>query len=147
MAVIDNLTGWSSQPAYAGPRIAMWERVVDFSVDTMAQNDTMTLFTIPADMLVFFAKVDVITVEGGTATIDIGVTGGDVDRYIDGADINATTTVVAGDAGTPEPISMQNNGVYVSTAETVSILANNALDAAKIRVQIMALDCRSILPD
>lgn len=146
MADFDLTTKQGEQPSFNTPGLLHFEKVVDFSSQNLAAGDTAQLFDLPAGILVIAAIVDVITVEGGTATVDLGVTGVDVNKYIDGANINSTTTVVSGDAATPEPIALQNNGSYLATAETVSLLANNALNAAKIRVIIKAIDLRGQLP-
>lgn len=147
MADTDLTTGYGTQPVGAQVPVIKWERIVDFSANNLGSSDTMQLFDLPADVLVMLVTVEVLTAEGGTATIDIGITGGDVDKYMDGANINqsAGTVIVSGDAGTAEPVAFENNGAYLSSAETVSVLANNALDAAKIRVQIFAFDCRGTL--
>ena len=152
MADIDLTVGQGSEPIYsAADRLLMWEKIIDFSKtgQALAATDTMQLFDLPADVLVIGAKVEVLKPEGAAATADLGLTGGNVDEYIDGADLNAAagTVVVSGDAATPEPITFQNNGKYLSAAETVSLLANNALSTAVIRVQIVAIDMRSVLPD
>lgn len=149
MADIDNTVGYSSQPVYAGPLDFLYERIVDFSVaaNQMAGSDTMQLFDLPAGLLVLGAKVEVLTAQGAVCTADLGLTGGNVDEYIDGADLNATGVTMSGDAGTAEPVALQNNGKYLSAAETVSLLANNAIDTAVVRFQIFGYDLRSRLPD
>lgn len=149
MADHDLTVGQSSQPAEVGPGMLFFEKIVDFSVNNLASSDTAQLFDLPADIQVVLCKVEVLTPEGGTATADLGLTGGNVDEYIDGVDLNAAagTVVVSGDAGTAEPVAMENGGKYLSAAETVSLLANNALDTAVIRVQIAAIDMRSRLSD
>lgn len=149
MADIDNTVGYSSQPVYAGPLGFLYERIIDFSVavNNMVATDTMQLFDLPAGLLVMGAKVETLTVQGAACTADLGLTGGNVDEYIDGADLNAAAVVMSGDAVTPEPIALQNNGKYLSAAETVSLLANNTLNAAVVRFQIFGYDLRSRLPD
>lgn len=151
MADIDNTTDQSIQPlAPVQPNGFLYEKTIDFSVaaNNMAVNDTMQLFDLPAGLLVLGTKVEVLTAEGGAATCDIGVTGGDVDKYIDGANLNSAGTVMSGDAGTAEPGSMETSGAYIATAETASLLClTGALDAAKIRVQMFGLDLRSRTAD
>lgn len=149
MADIDLTVNQGAQPSEVGPALLKWEKIVDFSVpaNNLAGTDTAQLFDLPADILVVAAKVEVLTPEGGVATADLGITGGDVDAYIDGVDLNAAagTVVMSGDAATAEPVSLETSGKYLSAAETVSLLANNALATAVIRVQIIAFDMRNIL--
>ena len=144
MADYDLTTNVGAQPAEAVPTVVKFTKVVDFAEHNLAQNDTAQVLDLPAGILVLACAVKVITPEGGTATIDLGLTGGNVDEYIDGADINAAAGSVtkSGDAATDEPIAFANNCKYLTSAETVSILANNALDAAKIVVMVIAVDLR-----
>lgn len=147
MADIDLTVNQGAQPAEAGQVALKFEKIVDFSANNLGAADTAQLLDLPADILIIAAKVEVLTPEGGVATADLGVTGSDVDKYIDGADLNAAagTVVVSGDAGVAEPVSMETSGLYLSAAETVSLLANNALATAVIRVQIVAFDMRNTL--
>lgn len=149
MADHDLTVNQGGEPIYAGPRMVVMEKIVDFSVNNLASADTAQLFDLPADLFHVVTKVEVLTPEGGVATADLGITGGDVDKYIDGVDLNAAagTVVVSGDAATAEPASMETGGVYISAAETVSLLANAALDTAVIRVQMFFIDMRSVLAD
>lgn len=151
MAVIDKTTEQGNQPINNVPPIAfLFEKVVDFSKsgNAMALADTMVLFDLPAGLLVCGAKVEVLTAEGTAVTGDLGVTGGDTDKYIDGADLNATGVTVSGEAGTPEPVAMGNSGLYLSAAESVSLVTATAgLAAALVRFQIFGWDLRSRLND
>lgn len=143
--------GIGASPAYyAAGGIAVWEAVVDHSVadNQMAINDTMPLFKIPAGIHLIGASVETITVEGAAATVDMGITGGNVDDYVDGATVNAVGVVVSGDAGTNEPISMANSGRRTIAEELVSILAlGAAVDGAKVRYQVMGIDTRKRIAD
>lgn len=149
MANIDLTVNQGDQPSEVGPALLKWEKIVDFSVvaNNIIATESAALFDLPAGILVVAAKIEVLTAEGATATADLGITGGDVDAYIDGADLNAAvgTVVMSGDAATAEPASLETSGKYLSAAETVSLLANNDLDAAVVRVQIMAFDLRNTL--
>lgn len=145
----DLTAGQGSAPVYVGPRIAHYERILDCSVTNLAAA-AHELFDIPKGMMHMATIVEPLTAEGGTATIDIGVTGGDVDSLIDGANVNQTTTPHrSGDAGTAEALSMQgaNAGEVLLADTTFSLLANNALDAAVFRVTSVWLDCRAVLND
>ena len=54
-----------------------------------ADGDILQCLDIPAETLIMEAGVEVITALSSSATIDLGITGGDPDRYVDG-DTNAT---------------------------------------------------------
>ena len=54
-----------------------------------AQNDVLQVLDIPAETLIMEAGIEVLTALSSSVTLDLGITGGDVDRYVDG-DTNAT---------------------------------------------------------
>ena len=54
-----------------------------------AQNDVLRVLDIPAETLVMEAGIEVLTALSSSVTLDLGITGGDVDIYVDG-DTNAT---------------------------------------------------------
>jgi hypothetical protein len=113
----------------------------DFSATNVGSAETTALFDVKADHVVMGMSVKVVTAEGGTATVDIGITGDDVDRFIDGADINAAadTFYKSGDASTKEVV-IAEGGHHFITAGVIDLLANNALDAAVIDVKAYMID-------
>lgn len=151
MAVVDDTVNESSEALAAIPALEYFrEKIVDFSVaaNNLATSDTMILFDLPVGILMQGCKVDVLTAEGSAMTMDLGVTGGDVDKYIDGADGNAVGITLSGDAGTAEPVAYENNGSYIATAESISLLTLTAgLSTAVVRFQIWGVDLRSRLAD
>ena len=99
-----------------------------------AQNDVIQCLDIPAETLIMEAGVEVITALSSSATIDLGITGGDADRYVDG-DTNAagfsTLTATA--------------RVIVSSADTLdALIAGAASSAGKIRVFAVLCDVSGI---
>ena len=117
------------------------EVTLDFSDTGALTTDTVVVFNVKAKQLLQGMLVEVITAEGATATIDIGLTGGDVDRFIDGANINgaAGTVQKSGDAGTKEVI-VAEGGYYFSAADNIDLLPLNDLDTAVIKVFAWFLD-------
>ena len=53
------------------------------------RGDVLLAMDIPAETLIMEAGAEVLTALTSSVTMDIGITGGDVDRYVDG-DTNAT---------------------------------------------------------
>ena len=99
-----------------------------------AQNDVLRALDIPAETLIMEAGVEVITALSGSATIDLGVTGADPDRYVDG-DTNATgfSTLTA----TARQI--------VASADTLdALIAGAASSAGKIRVFAVLCDVSGV---
>jgi len=66
---------------------------MDFSSVNVGSGETSAVFDVKAGHLILGMSVNVVTAEGGTATVDIGITGTDVDKFIDGANINATANL------------------------------------------------------
>jgi len=145
----DLTAGVGSSPVAKGAAVAHFEKIVDCSAVNLAAA-AHELFDVPAGFLHQTTVVYPLTAEGGTATIDIGITGGDVDSLIDGANVNQVTTPhVSGDATTAEVKSMLGaEAGYVTLDDvTFSLLANNILDAAVFRVVSIWIDMRAVLND
>ena len=99
-----------------------------------ANGDVVNALDIPAETLIMEAGIEVITALSSSATMDLGITGGDVDRYVDG-DTNATgyATLTATDR------------VVVASADTLDILTGGAdSSAGKVRVWAVLCDVSGI---
>ena len=99
-----------------------------------ADGDILQCLDIPAETLIMEAGVEVITALSSSATIDLGITGGDPDRYVDG-DTNATgfSTLTA------------TARVIVASADTLDILTGGAdSSAGKVRVWAVLCDVSGI---
>ena len=99
-----------------------------------ANGDVINALDIPAETLIMEAGIEVITALSSSATMDLGITGGDVDRYVDG-DTNATgyATLTA------------TARVVVATADTLDILTAGAdSSAGKVRVWAVLCDVSGI---
>ena len=99
-----------------------------------ANGDILNALDIPAETLIMEAGIEVTTALSSSATMDLGITGGDVDRYVDG-DTNATgySTLTA------------TARVVVASADTLDILtAGAASSAGKIRVWAVLCDISGI---
>ena len=99
-----------------------------------ANGDVINALDIPAETLIMEAGIEVITALSSSATMDLGITGGDVDRYVDG-DTNATgyATLTA------------TARVVVASADTLDILTAGAdSSAGKVRVWAVLCDVSGI---
>ena len=99
-----------------------------------ANGDVVNALDIPAETLIMEARIEVITALSSSATMDLGITGGDVDRYVDG-DTNATgyATLTA------------TARVVVASADTLDILTAGAdSSAGKVRVWAVLCDVSGI---
>ena len=98
-----------------------------------ANGDVVNALDIPAETLIMEAGIEVITALSSSATMDLGITGGDVDRYVDG-DTNATgyATLTA------------TARVVVASADTLDILTAGA-DSSAGKVRVWAVLCLSLI--
>jgi len=99
-----------------------------------ANGDILYAIDIPAETLIMEAGIEVITALSGSATMDLGITGGDVDNFVDG-DTNATgyATLTA------------TARLVVASANTLDVLtAGAASSAGKIRVWAVMCDVAGI---
>ena len=99
-----------------------------------AQNDVIQALDIPAETLVMEAGIEVLTALSSSVTLDLGITGGDVDIYVDG-DTNATgySTLTA----TDRHIS--------AAADTLDVLVlSEDSTAGKIRVWAVMCDISGV---
>ena len=116
--------------------------LVENTIDVSAVNgdagttsgDVLLALDIPAETLIMEAGAEVLTALTSSVTMDIGITGGDVDRYVDG-DTNATgySTLTA------------TARVVVASADTLDILTGGANSTAgKVRVWAVLCDISGI---
>ena len=99
-----------------------------------AQNDVLRVLDIPAETLIMEAGIEVITALSSSATMDLGITGGDVDRYVDG-DTNATGFSTL--TNTARQI--------VASADTLdALIAGAASSVGKIRVFAVLCDVSGV---
>jgi len=114
------------------------ENTIDLSQvrgDTGPDNaDVLQVLDIPAETLIMEAGIEVITALSSSATMDLGITGGDVDIYVDG-DSNATGY------GTLTATARH----IAASADTLDILIGGAdSSAGKIRVWAVMCDVSGV---
>lgn len=98
-------------------------------------TDTFEVLAIPANTHVLCTYATVLRAEGDAGTMDLGLTGGDVDAFLDGIDINAAVgTTVSGAATAGNGLGV--GGQFFTTADTLDLLGvtGTANSAAKLRV-------------
>jgi len=138
-----------------GGKITLLERTLNFAeiaayrasagLTALASGDVYQIFSLPAKTLVLRVGYDVTTVEGGTATFDLG-DGSDTDGYLNDIDLNTVGSGVMAlaltDASPGVTVTAYSGGKYYSAADTIDmVLNNNTIDAAVVRVWIVVQDC------
>ena len=114
------------------------ENVIDISAINSdagaAQNDVLQVLDIPAETLILHAGIEVLTALSSSVTLDLGITGGDVDTFVDG-DTNATGYSVL--TNTARPV--------IASADTLDVLVLDAASSAgKIRVFALLCDVSGV---
>ena len=99
-----------------------------------ADADVIQCLDIPAETLIMQAGVEVLTALSGSVTIDLGITGGDVDNFVDG-DTNAIGYSV---------LTATANQVIASADTLDALLAGAASSVGKIRVWAVLCDVSGI---
>ena len=140
---IDFTTAKGSQGLAGGNPVVFYEQYIDASVVNLDNTISYALFDIPEGHVHIATTAEVIVAEGGAATFDLGITGGDVDCFLDGFDANGavgliTSSVAAahGSAGATAGYVTPNGGI------TMSLLALADMDAAKFRITAVFMDVR-----
>ena len=135
-----NVTGAGGTAGH--PSIGRTPYLVENTIDVSAvngdsgaaQNDVLQAMDIPAETVIMEAGIEVITACSSSVTLDLGITGGDVDIYTDG-DTNATgySTLTA----TARHVA--------AAADTLDVLVLSAASSAgKIRVWAIMCDVSGI---
>lgn len=110
---------WNVTQAFMISREINLADVVTTKGSAIAQSDVIEVLDIPANSVILFAGAKKTAAMTGTSTdvtLDIGITGGDVDNFVDGWDFDGATV---GSHATPLGIQ---EPVVVSSADTLDIL-------------------------
>jgi hypothetical protein len=151
MAAIDITTGGTTgHPSRRGKRVPYLVREVFTGAAATAANgavgpvatDTIQTLDIPAETLIMAAGIEVTTADTGTTlTFDLGITGGNVDQFVNGLDITTTGNSVFDTAGLAGPLAL-----YQVAADTLDIYVateGTANDDWVVEVWAVLLDCSS----
>jgi hypothetical protein len=120
------------------------EKTIDFAVATTAKGsalaaaDVIEAIDVPAQSVVLNAGYEVTAAITGDVVVDLGVTGVDVDVFVDGAVLADATTV-----GTFAQNAAAYQPVVIGAADTVDLLiaaSTTAISAGKVRVWALVVD-------
>jgi len=133
--------GTAGHPSRQSPGIRtpyLVENTIDVSAVNgdagTANGSILQVMDIPAESLIMEAGIEVLTALSSSATMDLGITGGDVDTYVDG-DTNATGY------GTLTATAR----TILASADTLDILtAGAASSVGKIRIWAILCDVSGV---
>ena len=142
--------GSAAHPAKGINRVGYIEVELNFATITadratagataLAAGDSLQVLSIPANTLVMAVGATTVTAEGAASTFDLGLTGGDVDGFVDGGDANSAGTTNSNGA----LLIANNNGHYFESADTIDMLigvSGAVTDSAVIKVWAVIADC------
>jgi hypothetical protein len=120
------------------------EAIVDFAEvlakkgSALAAADIVEAIAVPAQSVVLTAGVEILaSADSTTLTLDVGVTGVDVDVWVDGLDAKGAAGTYSQNPAAYQPIVVGN------TADTVDVVfatLTGDLEAGKVRVFAVLLD-------
>lgn len=126
------------------------EREIDFAVATttkgsaLANGDVFQIIDLPAEHLLMYAGLEVTEAMTGTSTdltVDLGITGGNVDSFVDGFDLDGASV---GDYASAVAYYTAQTGPYlVTTADTLDLLVasqTGTFTGGKVRVWAVLMD-------
>jgi hypothetical protein len=109
----------------------MMAAMLDTAVKNISSSDVWEALSMPAGAVVTEVGIGVITAEGGTITVDVGITGGATDGFLDGVSLNATAGICHNSLNAATAADTHSAGYYFASADTIDVLFNNAMDAGK----------------
>ena len=123
-----------------GKKVRVISEIVDFSKFTTAATDVIQVIELPANSLVLYAGMDILTADssGNSNQLSLG-DGDDVDRYV------SASTPTAGMEATRERSGASGAAVgynYYAAADTIDIVSSAGVTTtAKVRVFAIVADC------
>ncbi len=121
------------------PKFTLLQRTRDFSVaaNTVTAADVLQMINIPAGFFVLGVLVETQTVEWSTSTpLQVG-DGADTDGWLTTAmcNLNSTSTDVCNSTSLYGALN-GGRGKFYPVADTIDVIPNDSLDAAKVRVGV-----------
>lgn len=115
-----------------------WADVLAAKGSALADNDVVEAITVPAGTVILGVGAQVmVATDGTTLTCDVGVTGVDVDEWVDGIDAKATALTYW------TPLAVTPDQTIISTADTIDVLLltlTGTVTTGKLRVFAWLLD-------
>jgi hypothetical protein len=144
MATVTTLAKAAGGKGNPGRKPYMVEVEIDLAAaatakgSALAANDVIEAITVGANTVVMFAGMEITAAPAGgdTCTVDLGITGGDVDAFVDGF------TVTGGSVGDYATLANTACPILVTTSDTIDmlVLGTTPDTSGKIRVYAVLMD-------
>ena len=125
-----------------GKKVRVISEIVDFSEFTITTNDVIQVIELPANSLVLYAGLDVLTADsaGNSGTLSLG-DGADVDRYVAASTPTAGIETTRARAGDSSLGTTSIGYAYYAAADTIDLVNATGSINAKVRVFAVVADC------
>ena len=125
-----------------GKKVRVISEIVDFSEFTISTNDVIQVIELPANSLVLYAGLDVLTADGAgnSGTLSLG-DGADVDRYVSASTVTAGIEVTRARAGDSSLGTTSVGYAYYAAADTIDLVNATGTMDCKLRVFAVVADC------
>jgi hypothetical protein len=125
----------SKLPYTPSSDLVVLRKTVDFKATPAASSAVVPVLDVPAGTFVLRAGYTLVTAEGGTAAGTLG-DGADPDGFIAAVDLNAAAGTKIISAGATVGFAL---GKFYTTADTIDLVATNALDTAVVEFWAFAI--------
>jgi len=135
--------GGSTGHSASAPTVKVYSEIVDFSEFTTAATDVIQVIELPANSLVLYAGMDVLTADssGNSNQLSLG-DADDVDRYVAASTPTAGIETTVARAGTSVMGTTSAGYGYYAAADTIDIVSSAGVTTtAKVRVFAVVADC------
>ena len=135
--------GGSTGHSANAPTVKVYSEIVDFSEFTTAGTDVVEVIELPANSLVLYAGMDVLTADGSgnSNALSLG-DGADVDRWISASTPTAGIETTRARAGDSSLGTTSIGYAYYASADTIDIVSSvGVTTSAKVRVFAVVADC------
>ena len=124
------------------PTVKVISQIVDFSSTTNAANDVFQVLSLPANTLVLYAGLDILTADsaGNSGTLSLG-DGDDVDCFVSASTATAGIETTRARAGDSSKGTTSIGYRYCAAAETIDLVVATGAINAKVRVFAVTADC------
>ena len=116
----------------AGPK---WITSEEFDLGGYTAADTFNVLTLGKGAVVLAAYIEITEDAGETCTVDVGITGTDVDCYLDGENMNQAAGVLAG--ATTGAYVRNNQALAANAVVTVLTVTGTTYAAGKGKVHLL----------
>ena len=125
-----------------GKKVRVISEIVDFNEFTISTNDVIQVIELPANSLVLYAGLDVLTADsaGNSGTLSLG-DGADVDRYVSASTATAGIETTREKAGDSSLGTTSIGYAYYAAADTIDLVNATGSINAKVRVFAVVADC------